>query len=81
MQKMEMNSSKCWISKAGTSHFGEYHTEIAKIIFPKSTNPEYSCERAGYLKVYIIGGGTKAQGVETGQETQAQINELYRLSN
>lgn len=76
--KLEGAADKAWISPDGTSHVGEYHTEIAEGLFPCAENPEYSCERAGYLKVYICMSAVRA--MTTGYETQAQMNELDRLT-
>ncbi len=42
--KLEGAADKAWISPAGISHVGEYHTEIAEVLFPYAENAEYSLE-------------------------------------
>jgi hypothetical protein len=71
-------NTKFWIRHDGRLFAGEYHTGIASKIFPHAKNPEYACEKAGYLKVYKVQGGLRA--MLTGYETQAQLNVLDRLS-
>lgn len=77
--KLESAADKAWISPSGISHPGEYHTEIAEMLFPRAENPEYSAERAGYLKVYICMSAIRC--MFTGHETQAQLNEVDRLTD
>ena len=77
---MNLASCKVWISPEGVSCIGEYHTEVARKIFPRASNPEYSCEKAGYLKVYILPTSQSVRAMTTGYETQSQINELDRLT-
>ena len=80
VSKMNPDQSKVWISPDGISHVGEYHTEVALGLFPHAENPEYACEKAGYLKVYILEYCRSVRAMLTGCETQAQINELDRLT-
>lgn len=76
--KLGGTQDKAWISPSGVCHVGSYHTEIAEGLFPCSENPEYSCERAGYLKVYITMSAIRC--MFTGCETQDQINAVDRLT-
>ena len=74
------NENKMWISPDGKVYSGEYHTEVAEGIFPHAENAEYACEKAGYLKVYVLDYSQSIRAMLTGYETQDQINKLDRLT-
>ena len=71
---------ECWVDRLGEIHEGGNHLEIAQKIFPKSKNPELSCEKAGYVKLGIdFSGSPYMLNRDKRTETQAQLNAITFL--
>ena len=71
---------EAWITKDGKVHEGKNHFMIAHKLFPYTNNPEFACERAGYIKTgYRYDGSPMMENYNPERATQAQINTVARL--
>lgn len=70
---------EAWIDKEGKIHEGS-HLKIAKQLFPKSQNPEKSCEVSNFVKLGMNWSGSPYMLVEHHDSiTQAQRNSIAAL--
>ena len=71
---------EAWIDKQGKIHDGGNHLMIAYKIFPKSDNAEWSCKKAGYVKVGVAYNGSPyMENYNKDRATQAQINTVTKV--
>lgn len=69
-----------WIDKIGKIHTGDDHQLIARKLFPKSDNPELSCEKSDYIKIGTMWNGSPMMsGFSREYSTQAQINSVEKV--
>jgi len=69
-----------WISPDGKIHDKGNHLQVAMQLFPHAENPEFACEKAGYVKTgYMYNGNPQMLNCDPDRITQAQINTIAQL--